>query len=287
LHKANTAMHRGKEHGRDKTVQFTDSLQTRAERLLHVEQVIQRAVELGQVETYFQPLVQTGTLQIVGVEALMRLRDETGEQISPDEFISPAEESGQIVALGNYQLYEACHQLAAWQGLGNNPLRLSYNLSPRQLQQPGFVDNVQQMLSASGLSPHLLEFEITENLLLKNDTKLRLVLEQLREIGTTFAIDDFGTGYSSMNYLTLFPFHRLKIDKSLVWGLTNNPGSRAITSAIISMVHNLEMQAIAEGVEIPSQRDILLSQDCDEVQGFLIDRPMTAEGLENRYIGVE
>jgi diguanylate cyclase (GGDEF)-like protein/PAS domain S-box-containing protein len=284
LHKANTAMHRGKENGRNQTVQFTDSLQTRAERLLHVEQSIQKAIDLGQIETFFQPLVQADNLQIVGVEALMRLRDTAGEYISPDEFIIPAEESGQIVTLGNFQLYDACFQLAAWQKQGNKPLRLSYNLSPRQLQSPGLVENVEQILSASGLSPNLLEFEITENMLLENDIKIRPILEQLRELGTTFAIDDFGTGFSSMNYLTRFQFHRLKIDKSLVWGLTNKPGSRAITSSIINMVHNLDMHAIAEGVELPSQRDILLSQDCDEVQGFLVDRPMVPKELENRYI---
>lgn len=284
LHKANTAMHRGKENGRNQTVQFTDSLQTRAERLLHVEQSIQKAIDLGRIETFFQPLVQADNLQIVGVEALMRLRDSAGEYISPDEFIIPAEESGQIVTLGNFQLYDACFQLAAWQKQMKKPLRLSYNLSPRQLQSPGLVDTIEQILSASGLSPNLLEFGITENLLLENDIKIRPILEQLRELGTTFAIDDFGTGFSSMNYLTRFQFHRLKIDKSLVWGLTNKPGSRAITSSIINMVHNLDMRAIAEGVELPSQREILLSQECDEVQGFLVDRPMASKELEKRYI---
>jgi len=284
LHKANTAMHRGKENGRNQTVLFTDSLQTRAERLLHVEQAIQMAIDLGQIETFFQPLVQADNLQIVGVEALMRLRDSAGEYISPDEFIIPAEESGQIVTLGNFQLYDACFQLAAWQKQGNKPLRLSYNLSPRQLQSSGLVDNVEQILATSGLSPNLLEFEVTENMLLENDIKVRPILEQLRELGTTFAIDDFGTGFSSMNYLTRFPFHRLKIDKSLIWGLTNKPGSRAITSSIINMVHNLDMHAIAEGVELPSQRKILLSQDCDEIQGYLVDRPMISKELENRYI---
>jgi len=284
LHNANTAMHRGKENGRNQTVQFTDSIQTRAERLLHVEQAIQKAIDLGQIETYFQPLVRADTLQIVGVEALMRLRDDAGEYISPDEFIIPAEESGQIVTLGKFQLYDACFQLAAWQRYENMPLRLSYNLSPRQLQSPGLVENVEQILKASGLPPGLLEFEITENMLLENDAKVRPILEQLREIGTTFAIDDFGTGFSSMNYLTRFPFNRLKIDKSLVWGLTNKPGSRAITSSIINMVHDLDMTAIAEGVELPSQRKILLSQDCDEVQGFLVDRPMIPKELEDRYI---
>ncbi len=232
----------------------------------------------------YQPLVQASNLHIVGVEALMRLRDDTGEYINPIEFIALAEGTGQIVSLGNYQLYDACHTLASWQKKGLDPLRLSYNLSPRQLQDPKLIDNVQHVLEASGFPPHLLEFEITENLLLENNEQIKTIIDELRKLGITFAIDDFGTGYSSMSYMTQFPFHRLKIDKSLVWDLMNKPGSRAITSAIISMAHSLDMRVIAEGVEKPSQYKILLSQDCDEMQGYFIDRPMTADRLEKRVL---
>ncbi len=285
LHRANAAMHRGKEQGQGRTVQYTDSLQTRAKRQLHVEQIIQEAVESGRVETLYQPLVQASNLQIVGVEALMRLRDDTGEYLNPAEFIALAEESGKIVSLGNYQLYDACRELVSWEDKGvNKPLRLSYNLSPRQLQDPDLVQNIEQTLETAGFPPHLLEFEITENLLLKNNAKIKTVIDQLRELGTKFTIDDFGTGYSSMSYLTHFPFHRLKIDRSLVWDLAKKPGARAITSAIINMAHSLDMKVVAEGVEMSSQREILLSQGCDEVQGFLIDRPLTAGNLEKRYL---
>lgn len=284
LHCANTAMHRGKDQGQGETVQYTDSLQTQAERLLHVEQIILSAVESGRIETLYQPLVRATDLQIVGVEALMRLRDAAGEFISPIEFISPAEESGQIVNLGNYQLYDACHELVSWKEDGTKSLRLSYNLSPRQLQDPDLIHTVQRILSVSGFPPDLLEFEITENLLLESDAQVKPIINKLRDLGITFAIDDFGTGYSSMSYLTQFPFQRLKIDRSLIWELTNKPGSRAITSAIISMAHSLDMEVIAEGIEMPSQREILLSQGCDEVQGFLIDRPMTAAQLKEKYL---
>ncbi len=284
LHCANTAMHRGKEQGQGKTVQYTDSMQTQAERLLHVEQIILGAVENGRIETLYQPLVRATDLQIVGVEALMRLRDDTGDYISPIEFISLAEESGQIVSLGNYQLYDACHELVSWKQDGVKPLRLSYNLSPRQLQDPDLIHTVQRMLSVSGFSPDFLEFEITENLLLENDGLIKQIINKICDLGITFAIDDFGTGYSSMSYLTQFPFQRLKIDKSLIWELTNKPGSRAITSAIISMAHSLDMKVIAEGVEMPSQREILLSQGCDEVQGYLVDRPISAAQLKKKYL---
>ena len=284
LHCANTAMHRGKEQGQGKTVQYTDSMQAQAERLLYVEQIILGAVESGRIETLYQPLVRATDLQIVGVEALMRLRDDTGEYISPIEFIPLAEESGQIVSLGNYQLYDACHELVSWKEGGVNPLRLSYNLSPRQLQDPDLIHTVQRMLSVSGFPPDLLEFEITENLLLENDGLIKPIINKLRDLGITFAIDDFGTGYSSMSYLTQFPFQRLKIDKSLIWELANKPGSRAITSAIISMAHSLDMKVIAEGVEMSSQREILLSQGCDELQGYLIDRPITAAQLKKKYL---
>ncbi|MBU0946775.1 MAG: EAL domain-containing protein [Proteobacteria bacterium] len=284
LHRANAAMHRGKEQGQGKTVQYTDSLQTRAERLFHVEQVIQEAVETAHVETLYQPLVQASNLQIMGVEALMRLRDDTGEYVNPVEFIALAEESGKIVNLGNYQLYDACRALASWQEEGRQELRLSYNLSPRQLQDPDLVYNIQQTLDVSGFPPHLLEFEITENLFLKNNAEIKTIIDQLRKLGPNFAIDDFGTGYSSMRYLTQFPFHRLKIDRSLVLDLASKPGARAITSAIISMAHSLDMQVVAEGVEMQSQLEILLSQGCDEVQGFFIDRPMKADQLKKRYL---
>lgn len=283
LHCASTAMHRGKEQGQGKSIQYTDSLQTEAERLLQVEQSLLRAVESGCVEILYQPLVGTRNQQIVGVEALMRLKDETGEYINPVEFISLAEGSGQIVSLGNYQLHDACHELVSIQQRGARPLRLSYNLSPRQLQDPDLLDNVEEILGKSKFPPHMLEFEITENLLLESDSRIRPIITKLREMGIAFAIDDFGTGYSSMSYLTQFPFQRLKIDKSLIWELTSKPGSRAITSAIISMAHSLDMKVIAEGVEMASQREILLSQGCDEVQGFLIDRPLTIAQLKKKY----
>lgn len=283
LLRANTAMHRGKESGRNRTEFFTGSMQAQVERLHNIEQLLHEAVEKNRLLTLYQPLIDAETLQIVGVEALMRLRDEDGEIISPDEFISLAEESGAIISLGHHQLDEACHQLTAWQEQGIESLRLSYNLSPRQLEDPDLVTGIRQILNSSGLAPHWLEFEITENLLLENDALIAPVLEKLRVLGAEFAIDDFGTGYSSMSYLTRFPFHRLKIDKSLVWDLANKPGSRAITSAIISMAHNLKMQVIAEGVEIPAQRETLLSQGCDELQGFLLGRPMSSRQFAEYY----
>lgn len=260
LHRANAAMHRGKEQGQGKTVRYTDSLRTRARRLLHVEHIIQETVESGQIETLYQPLVQTRNLQIAGVEALMRLRDNTGEYLNPEEFISLAEESGKIITLGNYQLYDACRELVSWQQKGSKPLRLSYNLSPRQLQDANLVHTIEQVLETTGFPPHL------------------------RKLGTKFTIDDFGTGYSSMSYLTQFPFHRLKIDRSLVWDLAKKPGARSITSAIITMAHSLNMQVVAEGVEMSSQHEILLSQGCDEVQGFLIDRPIKADQVRKKYL---
>lgn len=283
LRKANTAMHRAKDVGQGATQLFTRNMQARVQQNLYIDQLLHQAIDKGFIKTFYQPLVKTDTLQIVGVEALMRLQDEKGDFFNPDEFIPLAEESSMIVELGNYQLMEACNQIVAWQELGISQLRLSYNLSPYQLKDPDLVTTVQQTISASGIPPHLLEFEITEHLLLEHDAVNKQIMEQLRTLGIEFAIDDFGTGYSSMNYLTRFPFRRLKIDMSLIWDLSIKPGSRAITSAITNMVHSLDMVVIAEGVELPSQQEILLSQGCDEVQGFLLGRPMSAEQFYKYY----
>lgn len=276
LRRANTAMHCGKESGGNNIKLFTSNMQMQAERTTHVEHVLHNAIAMGSIKTYYQPLIKASNLKIVGVEALMRLHDATGEQIGPDEFIKLAEQSGIIIQLGQYQLNEACRQLISWQEQGMQALRLSCNLSPRQLENPGLVGMVKEVLNTSGFDPKLLEFEITENLLLENDALVNSVIEQLRKLGIEFAIDDFGTGYSSMSYLSRFPFSRLKIDKSLVWDLTKKPTSHSITSAIINMAHSLKMEVIAEGIELPSHRNTLLSQGCDEVQGFLLGVPMTA-----------
>ncbi|MEN8199309.1 MAG: EAL domain-containing protein, partial [Thermodesulfobacteriota bacterium] len=282
---ANSAMHRAKESGRGKTQLFTQNMQARANRLFEVENLLQRAVEKQHLVTLYQPLIKTDTLQIVGVEALMRLRDEQGEYFSPDEFIPVAEESGILVELGYYQLKQACRQLVAWKEQGISPLRLSVNLSPQQLKVSNLVSRVEQILSTTGFEPQLLEFEITENIFLEDDRWNRQVMEQLRRLGAEFAIDDFGTGYSSMNYLTRFPFNRVKIDRSLVRDLSIKPGSSAITSAIINLVNSLDMLVIAEGVEQPSQYETLLAQGCDELQGFALGRPMPAKEFHSLYKG--
>ncbi|MEN8191141.1 MAG: EAL domain-containing protein, partial [Thermodesulfobacteriota bacterium] len=283
LRQANTALHRAKETGRGKTQLFTQNMQARAQRLFEVENLLQGAIENQHLITLYQPLVKTDTLQIVGVEALMRLRDEDGEYFSPDEFIPVAEESGLLIKLGYYQLRQACEQLVAWNNLAVSPLRLSFNLSPYQLKAADLIPTVKETLSSSGFDPNFLEFEITENLFLEEDSGSRQIMEQLRALGTELAIDDFGTGYSSMNYLTRFPFSRVKIDKSLVRDLAVKAGSSAITSAIINLVHSLNMLVIAEGVEQPFQHETLLSQGCDELQGFSFGYPMTAEEFSSYY----
>ncbi len=284
LRRANTAMHCGKESGGNNIKLFTSDMQVQAERTTHVEQILHNAVAMGWVKTYYQPIIKAGNLKIVGVEALMRLHDVTGEHIGPDEFIKLAEQSGIIIQLGQYQLNEACRQLMSWQEQGMQTLRLSCNLSPRQLENPGLVSMVKEALNTSGFDPKLFEFEITESLLFENDALVNPIIEQLRKLGIQFAIDDFGTGYGSMSYLSRFPFSRLKIDKSLVWDLTKKPASHSITSAIINMAHSLKIEVIAEGVELPSQRKTLLSQGCDEVQGFLLGVPMTAQEFHDYIV---
>lgn len=276
IRRASTAMHRGKEQHRGQISYFTPGMQDRVNRTLEIESLLHQALDSGGIEVFFQPLIQADDLKIVAVEALARLRDRQGRFVEPEEFIPVAEESGLITEMGHQQLHESCVQLENWRRLGYM-LRLSYNFSPRQLNSPDLLERLTKVLKLTGVDPGLIEFEITENLLLSNDELVLPVLNGVQDLGVGLVIDDFGTGYSSMNYLTRFHFDRLKIDKSFIWDLSNRPGSRAIISAIVSMAHDLDMEVVAEGVETKTQYEILRSLGCDELQGYYLGMPMSGD----------
>jgi EAL domain-containing protein (putative c-di-GMP-specific phosphodiesterase class I) len=211
------------------------------------------------------------------MEALVRWRHPELGLLPPGEFIPLAEEAGLIVPIGEWVLRTACAQSRAWQASGMPPLRLSVNLSARQVRRPNLVGTVRAALEASGLDPSCLELELTESMMMQNVDATRATLQALNEMGVRLSVDDFGTGYSSLGYLKRFPIDTLKIDRSFVRDVTTDHDDAAIVTAIIAMAHRLRLRVVAEGVESEEQVEFLRKYACDDLQGYLLGRPVPAE----------
>jgi EAL domain-containing protein (putative c-di-GMP-specific phosphodiesterase class I) len=217
----------------------------------------------------YQPLAETQSGLVVGFEALVRWRHPVRGQLPPNDFIGIAEECGFITQLGQWVLREACREAARWTA----PLRIAINLSPIQFQHGNLTQDVAAILAETGLAPERLELEITEGVLLADKANAIDTLTALKQLGVRIAMDDFGTGYSSLSYLQSFPFDKIKIDRSFVAGLQGNDDARAIVKAVIGLSHALNLPVVAEGVENDYQLELLRSELCTEVQGYLIGRP--------------
>jgi EAL domain-containing protein (putative c-di-GMP-specific phosphodiesterase class I) len=271
---------------------FTNEMNAHIHERFMLEGDLRRALqEGGQLFLLYQPQVDLTTHQVIGVEALVRWRHPIQGVLSPVQFIPVAEESGLILALGEWVLRAAITQAAEWQQAGA-PLRMAVNLSAVQFNQIQLVEQVQDVLAEAKLSPKLLELEITETSLMDNVPQAISHLKKLSELGVQLALDDFGTGYSSLSYVQQFALNRLKIDQSFVRDLTaenapdsnpenreSNPGkaARTIVSAIVGLAHNLGLEVIAEGVETAAQLDCLVRMECDEYQGFFCSPPVAAD----------
>jgi EAL domain-containing protein (putative c-di-GMP-specific phosphodiesterase class I) len=218
------------------------------------------------------------------MEALVRWQHPSLGVIYPSEFINLAEESGMIIALGDWVLRTACAQNKAWQDAGLTPMRLSVNFSARQFQQPTFIADVGQILKETNLDPRWLELELTESSIMKDPDAAIEKLHELKLMGIKVAIDDFGTGYSSLNYLKRFPIDTLKIDKSFVADVCKDPHDTAIVRAIIHLGHALDVTVIAEGVETKEQLQYLSALECDAVQGFLFSKALSVKAFEELLI---
>jgi EAL domain-containing protein (putative c-di-GMP-specific phosphodiesterase class I) len=217
-----------------------------------------------------------------GAEALVRWNSPTLGQISPVQFIPVAEETGFIVALGQWVLRTACRQMAAWRASGVEIPRLSVNLSVRQLERTDILEAVRSALEESGLPPDALELEITESVIMNVEDAIS-VLQRLRELGVRLAVDDFGTGYSSLAYLRRLPINTLKIDRSFVIGIGESLGDESIVQAVIGMARNLGLSTVAEGVETAQQLTFLRNAGCDEIQGYYFGRPQPAKEFLNSW----
>jgi diguanylate cyclase (GGDEF)-like protein len=277
LRDADAAMYLAKARGRDRSEVFDEELRTQATDRLRTETYLRRAVEMGEIEVYYQPEISLDTGMMVGAEALARWHHPVNGLLEAGAFIELAEESGLIVDLGAWVLAEACRQTGVWhRSRPDFRLTIRVNLSARQIAQPDLVAMVVRALEGGGIEPSSLCLEITETALMADPAAGLKVLQDLRSLGVRLAIDDFGTGYSSLSYLKRFPVDVLKIDRSFVDGLGDDPEDTAIVTAIISLARALGLRVVAEGVETKRQLAELRRLGCDRAQGFMFARPRPA-----------
>jgi len=241
---------------------------------LTLERSLVSAIENDELRVYYQPKVDAKSGHILGFEALLRWQHPDLGMVSPMQFIPLAEETGQIISIGEWVLETACRQNKAWQDAGLEPVRMAVNLSPVQFRQPDLYETVITVLDRTGLSAHSLELEVTESMLMNDVKTTAETLRRLKQAGIYLSIDDFGTGYSSLSYLRGFPIDALKIDRSFVREVTVNSNDAAIATSIILMGHSLKLDVIAEGVETESQAAFLRVLQCDEFQGYLYSPPV-------------
>jgi diguanylate cyclase (GGDEF)-like protein len=276
---ADMAMYLAKEDGKNGFRFFTKEFKTQSIERLKLESALRRALERDQFSLHYQPKIDMASGQITGVEALLRWNHPDLGTVSPGQFIPLAEETGLIVPIGRWVLEEACAQNMAWQRRGLRPVTMAVNLSPRQFADPNLLHDVDEALAASGMSPVLLQLEVTESMVMRNVSRAIKVLDAIQSRGIRLAIDDFGTGYSSMSLMKQFPIDTIKIDRSFVRDLPVDSEDQAIAQAIISMGKALGMTVIAEGVETVEQEAFLRSHACDEMQGFLFSKPLPAKQM--------
>lgn len=276
---AEAAMYEAKRSGKNTFRFYSREMNAQATELLALDTSMAPGLANGDFYLQFQPQLDLKRNRIIGMEALVRWRHPELGFIGPDRFISLAEESGFIIKLGEWVLRTACMQNAEWIRNGMPEMRMAVNISGRQFIEPDFVDQVSAALELSGMSPNLLELELTESMLVSNEQQSLQKMQLLKNMGIQFAIDDFGTGYSSLSYLKHFPLDRLKIDRSFVMDILNDPDDAAITEAIIAMAHSLKLKVIAEGVETMQQLAFLEDRGCDEIQGYHLSRPLSERDL--------
>ena len=277
---ADAAMYHVKQDGRNNFRFFTPEMQAHSARSLQLVNALRNALARNELSLHYQPQISIQDGHIVGAEALLRWQHPEWGMISPAEFIPIAEDSGQIVRIGEWVLRTAVQQLKVWMDAGLPPMVMAVNLSAVQFHQSNIVAQVNAILDESGLPHQYLELELTEAVAMKNPQAAIEVMDKLHESGIRMSIDDFGTGYSSLSYLKKFKVYKLKIDQSFVRDISEDPEDKAIVSAIINMASSLGIQTIAEGVETSGQLAFLRLQGCDEVQGYYFSKPLPASEFE-------
>ena len=272
LKRADLAMYRAKADGRGIWRRFRPEMDERVRQRRAIEIDLREALARGEFELYYQPIIDLGTDRVCGFEALLRWNRLSLGFVSPEVFIPLAEETGLIVAIGEWVLRRACADAATWPG----GLSVAVNVSPVQFQNKQFLAAVVGALAASGIGAGRLELELTESALLDNSSETLDVLRRCRDLGIRLAMDDFGTGYSSLGYLRSFPFDKVKIDRSFVSGFADFKDARAVVRAVVGLGESFGMTTTAEGVETREQLDFVRGEGCREVQGYLFGRPQPA-----------
>jgi EAL domain-containing protein (putative c-di-GMP-specific phosphodiesterase class I) len=282
---ADTAMYHAKERGKNNFQFYQADMNASALERLELERDLRHAQEKGEFVLYYQPQFSGNGQRLTGVEALLRWQHPVRGLVPPDDFIPVLEELGLVVQVGDWVLAEACRQLKSWHAAKIRVPKISVNLSARQFAEGDLDKRIAAILRTSAIPPACLELELTESILMQDVANALQTLTDLKRLGLCLAIDDFGTGYSSLNYLKQFPIDVLKIDRSFVDGLPEGEQDAQIARAIIAMAHSLKLAVIAEGVESQAQLDFLRQHDCDEVQGYLLGRPMPAHQFAAQFGG--
>jgi len=284
IQNADTAMYRSKDQGRNSYHLYSPEMNSRSLEHLVMESGLRKALEDGQLDLYYQPLVEVKSERVEGAEALLRWKHPELGYIAPSDFIPLAEETGLIVPIGEWVIRTACRQLKQWHDQGHSQFHLAINISVRQFQDDDFLDAARAIINEESVDPTQLTFELTESMLMDDALDGIKRLTAIREFGVSISLDDFGTGYSSLAYLRRFPINILKIDRMFIQDMDGDSSGRAIVSSVISLAHSLGLRVVAEGVETKHQLNYLCDESCDVIQGFYYGRPVAAEEFETAFL---
>ncbi|QOY38603.2 EAL domain-containing protein [Anaerobacillus isosaccharinicus] len=276
---ADSAMYRAKKKGRNQFEMAKVEVNAGAFERLIIENDLRKAIDNHQLSISYQPQLDLKTNRILGFEALLRWNHPDFGMIPPSDFIPIAEETGLILPIGDWVLKNACLQIKQWERAGFYSLHVAVNLSAQQFLQKNIVEKIEAVIKETKIDPSLLELEITESMVIHDIDSAVSVLQQLKDLGVQISIDDFGTGYSSLNYLKKLPVNTLKIDRSFIFDIDINPSSKALTTAITTLAHDLNLNVVAEGVETYKQLSYVKKSSCDAVQGFYFSKPLPSANV--------
>ncbi len=280
---AETAMRYVKERGKNNFKFYTVEMNRNSLQEKLLEANLYKALELDQFELHYQPKIDCKDNKIYGVEALIRWRKSKEVVISPNIFIPVAEKTGLIIPIGNWVLKTACEQVKKWEMINITDICISVNVSAIQIKADDFVKTVVTIIEEAGIEPHLIELEITESSIMEDSIENIMKLNELKDLGVRISLDDFGKGYSSLNYLKLLPIDTLKVDKSFIQNIENDPKEKLIIEAIIRMSKALGLTVLAEGIENISQYKLLKQLGCDAMQGYYFSKPISSEDLNIHF----
>lgn len=280
LKRAGSAKDFAKKRGRDRFQYYSNEMEAHSRALMKMVTDLRSALDTDQFELHYQPKVDIKQKRVMGMECLIRWKHPDFGFISPEKFIPVAEESGLIVAIGDWVMREACQRTSEWNAMGYDKLKVSVNVSAHQFLEPDFKSKVVACLETSGLNPNNLVLEITESMLMGDVDQLAKLLHEIKKLGVSFSLDDFGTGYSSLSYLKKFPIDELKIDRSFLLEVPGNEDDNSIAIAIIAMAHSLGQKVVAEGVEKIEQVKFLHHYKCDVIQGYFFSKPLSRDNFD-------